>query len=128
MSSNEESETNVNNTFMEKRISERKKEIRTKTQQISDMKKALVAHLNSKSQPNAEEITYQFIEEREKVFDEILKIDDLLENPQHSKSKYDQLKGIIEMLKKTIEALQGQNDMQKKIIDLLADELRKKNG
>ena len=128
MSSNEESETNVNNTFMEKRISERKKEIRTKRQQISDMKNALAIHLKNTSQPDAEEITYAFIEEREKVFDEILKIDDLLESSENSKSKYHQLKSIIEMLKKTIEALQSQNDMQKKIIDLLTDELRKKNG
>ena len=128
MSSNEESETNVNNTFIEKRIAERKQEIRTKQQQISDMKKALSIHLNNKSQPDAELITYQFIEEREKVFDEILKIDDLLDNPNNQKSKYDQLKNIIEMLKKTIEALQTQNDMQKKIIDLLSDELEKKNG
>ena len=49
-------------------------------------------------------------------------------NPQKATSKYDQLKTIIEMLKKTIEALQTQNDSQKRLIDLLTEELREKNG
>jgi len=129
MSSNNENERgNLVDTFLDLRAEEIKSKIRSKQEQLKHLRMSLVDVLNEHKSDDQESLTYEFLGERERVYDEILKIDDLLTNPQKSNSKYEQLKNIIEMLKKTIEALQSQNDSQKRIIDLLSDELRKKNG
>jgi len=127
-SNNENTSGEIVDIFLDADTEKIKSKIRSKQEQINHLKMRLVVVLNEHKRADQESLTYEFLEERERVYDEILKIDDLLANPQKATSKYDQLKTIIEMLKKTIEALQTQNDSQKRLIDLLTDELRKKNG